>query len=79
MDRIPVIEENEDGWSEWIDVTDGIRLICCSCSLAHDHKYVFGGGKIHMKLSRNDKSTAAARRKKNGKKARSRRTKRRHS
>lgn len=79
MGRIPTVEENEDGWSDWIDVTDGIRLLCCDCMLAHDHKYVFGGGKIHMKVSRNDKSTAAARRGKGARKSKKRAIARRNT
>ena len=63
MGKITVIEENEDGWSDPIDVTDGIRLLCCDCQLAHDFKFEYSGGKTYMLLSRNNKSTAAARRK----------------
>ncbi len=71
MPKVPVIEENEDGWSDPIDVTDGIRLLCCDCCLAHDMKFKYSGGRTYMLVSRNNKSTAAARRK-NGRKPKTR-------
>mgnify|MGYP001568431128 CR=1 FL=1 len=65
MAKIPVIEEDpETGWSEWLDVTHGIRLLCCDCLLAHDVELNYSGGKTFMRVSRNNISTAAARRKK---------------
>jgi len=64
MAKIPVIHENEDGWSDWQDIGKKFRILCCDCSLAHDWEFKIVKDRLLWRVSVNSKSTAAARRKK---------------
>lgn len=68
MAKVPTIEENDDGWSDWLDLGWRFRTLCCSCSYAHDEEYKVVDGKLLCRFSVNNKSTAAARRTKKKKK-----------
>ena len=64
MPRVPVIEENEDGWSDWIYPSRFFREFCCHCGLAHDIEYRITDDGIAFRAKQNNRATAAARRKK---------------
>ena len=50
---------------EWFDLSleDGVRQQCCSCSLVHDIEFKKTRKGIQMRFLRNERATAAARRK----------------
>lgn len=50
-----------DGWIS--PVYKNYRLICCDCGLTHDFDFRIHKGKIQIRIKRNDRSTALARRK----------------
>lgn len=63
MPKVPVIEEYDGGWSDWIYPTKKFREICCSCGLSHDVEYkITDDGWIAFRLKQNDRATAAVRR-----------------
>jgi hypothetical protein len=58
MPRVPTLEDGE--WFRprmraW-------RQLCCGCGLAHDWQFRVVDGKVWARISRNERSTAAARR-----------------
>lgn len=55
------IEQIEDG--KWYRLTACERLICCDCGLAHDMDLKRIKGKLYARWRRNERSTAAVRRK----------------
>jgi len=50
---------------EWflLSLEDGVRQMCCSCSLVHDIEFRKTRKGIEMRFLRNERATAAARRK----------------
>lgn len=63
MPRVPVIEENEDGWSDWVYPTKNFREFCCTCGLSHDIEYkITDDGWIAFRAKVNNRATAAVRR-----------------
>ena len=54
----------EDGWTDWIQpVTKGYKMGCCDCGLVHTLDFRVKGGRAQFRVSRNNRSTAAMRRK----------------
>lgn len=62
----PIIryEQWYDGEWEHFPLKQIHRLMCCDCGLVHEITLVRKEGKIFLRMKRNDKATAAARRKK---------------
>lgn len=54
----------EDGEWEHMPLKHKHRIMCCDCGLVHEVTVKVVDGKIMMRMKRNDKATAAARRKK---------------
>lgn len=68
MPRMPKIKQATTGWTNWIKpVMAGYRLGCCDCGLVHDVTFRVirwgRGHKVVFKARRNNRSTAAVRRK----------------
>jgi uncharacterized Zn finger protein len=56
-------EDTESG--DWFYPAKHFRMMCCDCGLVHEMTFrVEHGRDIAVKVSRNDRATAAARRKK---------------
>ena len=75
MSRYRAYSVNADGWTDWIKPEQpkprGVyKLACCDCGLVHDVQFrVDRDGDEHvvvMRLRRNNRSTAAMRRKPRG-------------
>lgn len=53
----------QDDGDEFFKLGKGWRQMCCSCGLVHDHITRKIDGEVWIKVQRNEKATAAARRK----------------
>ena len=54
----------KNAWSIWlIPYNNQIRLACCDCGLVHDVKFRYKDNQISFSVRRNNKATAAKRRK----------------
>jgi hypothetical protein len=63
MPRVRQEYANEDGWSDWIHPLPGYRMLCCDCGLSHNLELkLHTDGKVYMRMKRNARSTAQARR-----------------
>lgn len=50
--------------TEWFHLPrGGMRIACCDCNLVHDLDYRKRGGRIEIRMARNERATAALRRK----------------
>jgi hypothetical protein len=54
------VEEIEGG--KWYPFTSRERVICCDCGLSHDIETKRVKGRLYMRWKRNERSTAAVRR-----------------
>jgi hypothetical protein len=66
--RYPIqYETGEDGWCNWIQPKEpeegGYRMMCCDCRLIHDMEFRVDNGRIQYRARRNNRATAAGRRK----------------
>ena len=54
----------EDGWTAWIwPIHEGYRFRCCDCALIHEMRFqVDADGDIGFQLRRDNRATAASRR-----------------
>lgn len=58
-------EEEDTGWTEWVEpVRKGYKMCCCDCNLVHNLNFRIHKGKIQFQVQRNNRATAACRRKK---------------
>jgi len=48
---------------EWFPLKRGFRWACCDCSLVHDVEAIGRWGSTEIRILRNDRATAAMRRK----------------
>lgn len=55
-----------DGWTEWILPRQDYRLRCCDCRLVHDVEFRVADGMVWWRVRRNERATAASRRKQEG-------------
>jgi hypothetical protein len=64
MPRMKILKEGDNGWTEWIQpVMRKYRMACCDCSLVHDIDFRIKGKHVQFRARRNNRSTAAMRRK----------------
>lgn len=63
--RIERMTEGKNGWTYWINpiCKPVYRMVCCDCGLSHDMQFKIKQGKIIFRAKRNNRSTAAMRRK----------------
>jgi hypothetical protein len=53
----------DDGWTAWVwPVQDGYRFRCCDCELVHMIQFRVDDGDVGMRLQRDNRATAASRR-----------------
>lgn len=46
----------------WVRPSKKYKLLCCDCGLSHDMEFRIRKGQIEFRATRNNRSTAAARR-----------------
>lgn len=64
MARMPKIAEQENGWTKWIRPKMKLyRFGCCDCGLVHNLQFKIVGKGVEFRAQRNNRSTAALRRK----------------
>jgi hypothetical protein len=53
----------KDGWTEWYrPAMRNYRMSCCDCGLVHEVQFKVDGKELHMRVRRNERATAAVRR-----------------
>lgn len=57
---IPVMEENDEGWTDWQYDTRWDHY-CCDCYLCHEVQIQIHNGKIRWRMSRLNEETRRAR------------------
>ena len=63
---------DEDGWTEWIHPLNPYKFRCCDCGLVHNLEFAavseygddLDGVRVVFRAKRNERATAATRRKK---------------
>lgn len=67
MSKFETPHPRADGWTDWINTNNNLRLACCDCRLSHDIEFDLREGQVYIRVRRNNHSTGQFRRKwKNG-------------
>lgn len=57
-------QDRPGGWTEWYTPRrKGYKIRCCDCHLVHVFEFRIKGGKIQIRAKRDERRTAASRRK----------------
>jgi hypothetical protein len=59
-----VKHRTEDGWTRWVRPLPRYRMRCCDCLVVHDVEFRVEDGEVEFRARRNERATAASRRKK---------------
>lgn len=63
MPKVPPLEVDETGWTEWQDYGWKFRTMCCDCGYSHDEEYKMVDGRLLWRVKVNPIATTNARRK----------------
>jgi hypothetical protein len=61
-DDVMKYHQQQDG--EWVQPKEGYKMACCDCGLIHRMEFRVRGGKVQFRAWRDNRATAARRRRK---------------